>query len=201
MPLKKVTVAVAAGFVAASPIWLEAASSQAGEVSRLDALQSRLTRGTMAKFRFLENPISAPAVELAMPSGQKVPLSSLRGKIVLISVWASWCPPCREEMPSLARLAKLLDADAISVIALSIDKQPADALRFLRAHNASSLPLYVDPDARIAETLGAVGVPVSILIDAEGREIGRLRGTADWSSEEAVLLIRAVLRESTKRAD
>jgi thiol-disulfide isomerase/thioredoxin len=197
----KVAFAVAASLIAAPLICLGDTKTQAGEVSKLDALHSRLTRGAMAKFRFLENPRSAPAVEFAMPSGQRVPLSSLRGKLILINVWASWCPPCREEMPSLARLARLLDADAISVVTLSIDKQPADALRFLRAHDASSLPLYVDPEAKIAETLGAVGVPVSILIDAEGREIGRLRGSADWSSEEAVLLIRAVLRESRTRAD
>ena len=147
----------------------------------------------MSRFRFADGASPVRDATFGTDAGPSFSLSALRGRTVLLNVWASWCPPCREEMPSLAALGRRLAGEGLSIVAVSIDKQPADARRFLEQLSIRDLAVYFDPGARAAESLDAGGVPVSILLDAEGREIGRLRGAADWTSDEAILLVRAAL--------
>ena len=157
-------------------------------------IHERLTQGAMKRFRFSADPASPPIdAVFASANGSSFSLFSLRGRTVLVNFWASWCPPCHEEMPSLAALGRRLAGEGLSVIAVSIDKQPAEAQRFLGQLAIRDLAVYFDPQAHAAEDLGARGVPVSILLDAGGREIGRFPGAADWTSDEAILLVRAAL--------
>ena len=138
-----------------------------------------------------------PVAELAFEDaqGSKRSLAQFRGKTVLVNIWATWCVPCREEMPALDRLQRKLGGPGFEVLALSIDAGGAAAVKeFYEEVGIRSLPIYVDRSMRAASTLGAVGVPTTLLIDAEGREIGRRTGPAQWDGPEAVRLISRTMK-------
>lgn len=123
-------------------------------------------------------------------SGAPKTLKDFHGKTVLLNLWATWCAPCREEMPSLDRLQQALGSDKFEVVALAVDRTGLEAARkFLDGINVKSLALYADPTTRSGSALKAIGMPTTILIDAEGREIGRLPGPAAWDSEDAKRLV------------
>jgi thiol-disulfide isomerase/thioredoxin len=130
--------------------------------------------------------------ELAFVDGAGKPrtLSDFRGKTVLLNVWATWCPPCREEMPSLDRLQKALGGPGFEVVALSLDAGGADVVkRFYRETGIAALAIYIDPGMRATAKLATPGVPTTLLIDAKGRELGRHAGPAQWDGEEAMRVI------------
>ena len=121
--------------------------------------------------------------------------SDWRGKVVLLNLWATWCAPCRKEMPSLDRLQAELGSDKFEVVAVSVDKTGIDgAKKFLDQIKVEKLGVYADPSVRLGSALKAIGMPSTVLIDREGREIGRLVGPAEWDSDEAKHLIQAALR-------
>jgi len=95
---------------------------------------------------------------------------------VLLNLWATWCVPCRKEMPSLDRLQAQLGGPAFEVVALSIDKSPQAVREFYREYGIRKLALYIDPSAEVTSTLGAVGIPTTLLVDGDGRE----RVAAGW---------------------
>jgi thiol-disulfide isomerase/thioredoxin len=114
--------------------------------------------------------------------------------VVLLNLWATWCAPCRKEMPELDRLQAELGSERFEVVALAVDRAGAEGARkFLAETRVKSLALYVDQTARAGTLLKAIGLPTTILIDAQGREVGRLTGPAVWDSAEAKRLIRAVV--------
>jgi thiol-disulfide isomerase/thioredoxin len=136
--------------------------------------------------------------ELAFVDGTGKPrtLSDFRGRTVLLNVWATWCPPCREEMPSLDRLQKALGGPGFEVVALSLDAGGAQVVeRFYQETGIASLAIYIDPGMRATAKLATPGVPTTLLIDAKGRELGRHAGPAQWDGEEALRVIsRHVVR-------
>jgi thiol-disulfide isomerase/thioredoxin len=182
---------------AASPARSQAVADDparaAVETSERAAIQYRLAQGAMSRFRFAAAEGPVLDTMLTARDGSAIALASLRGKTVLVNVWASWCPACRKEMASLAQIASNLSREGLAVLALNIDHKAASADRFLDGLGRRDLAAYFDPEARAAKELGARGVPVSILIDSNGHEIGRIEGAVDWTSEEAVLLLRAAL--------
>ena len=114
---------------------------------------------------------------------------------MLLNVWATWCAPCREEMPALDKLQAALGSDKFQVVALAVDKSGiAGAKKFLADIKAEKLEPYADPTAKEGTRLKVIGMPTTILIDREGREIGRLIGPAHWDSPEAKRLIEAQLQ-------
>jgi thiol-disulfide isomerase/thioredoxin len=122
-------------------------------------------------------------------------LADWRGKVVLLNLWATWCLPCRKEMPSLDRLQKEMGSDKFEVVAISVDRKGAAASKkFLDETQVERLALYVDATARLSSELRVVGLPATLLLDAQGREIGRLLGGAEWDSEDAKRLIRSALQ-------
>lgn len=152
---------------------------------------------------------SAPAraIELAPPSGEALPalrfldmqgnetgLDAFRGKVVVLNLWATWCAPCREEMPSLRELAARLDPEKAVVLALSVDRAGQDRVqRFIdEIGGAGAMQVYRDPKAAAARSLKVPGLPATILVDAGGNEAGRLLGIADWNSPAAVEAVRKV---------
>ena len=140
-------------------------------------------------------PEALPDIVFTNDKGEALTLASFKGKTVLLNLWATWCGPCREEMPSLDRLQKALGSDKFEVVALSLDRQGADAVRkFLADVKAQNLKLYVDPTAKQGNALKLAGMPTTILIDREGRELGRLTGPAEWDSPEAKALIAAAMK-------
>jgi thiol-disulfide isomerase/thioredoxin len=153
-----------------------------------------LSTGRMAAFVFRPEPSDLPAIKFQDAEGKERTLADWRGKVVLLNLWATWCLPCRKEMPALDRLQKELGSDKFEVVALSVDRKGAEASRkFLEEAKVERLALYVDPTTRANTELRALGLPVTLLIDRQGREIGRLLGPAEWDSEDAKRLIRAVV--------
>jgi len=154
-----------------------------------------LSQGHMAAFVFKKEPEALPEVRFQDANGTEKTLADWRGKVVLVNLWATWCAPCRKEMPALDRLQKELGSSKFEVVAISIDRTGlAGARKFLDETGVKNLALYADPTTKLSSVLRAVGLPVTVLIDAEGREIGRLVGPAEWDSEDAKRLIRAVMQ-------
>ena len=121
-------------------------------------------------------------------------LSDFRGKVVLLNVWATWCAPCRKEMPALDRLQQTLGGAEFEVVALSIDGGGAAAVRrFYDEIGIRSLALYVDSTMAASGKLRTVGIPTTLLLDREGRERWRKTGPAEWDSPEIVESLRAKL--------
>jgi thiol-disulfide isomerase/thioredoxin len=154
-----------------------------------------LSQGQMAAFVFRKAPEELPEVKFQDAAGKERTLADWRGKIVLLNLWATWCLPCRKEMPALDRLQRDLGSDRFEVVALSVDRTGlAGARKFLDETKVEKLALYADGTARMANTLRAAGLPATLLIDREGREIGRLLGPAEWDGEDAKRLIDWALK-------
>ena len=159
-----------------------------------------LNTGAMAAFVVRPEPLALPDVTFAAADGAETSLKALKGKVVLLNIWATWCVPCREEMPQLNALQAELGGDGFEVVAINIDKGgPDKARKFLEETKAADLAPYTDPSGKLFATLKAVGMPTTLLIDREGREIGRLVGPADWASPEAKRLVEAAIAGSTSR--
>ncbi len=153
-----------------------------------------LSTGAMTTFVFKKTPQALADVSFLDAEGKPVKLSDWHGKVVLLNLWATWCGPCREEMPLLDRLQGELGSDTFEVIALAVDKAGLEgASKFFRDIKVENLKLFADPTARVGGKLRVVGMPTTILIDAQGHEIGRLVGPADWDSDDAKRLIAASL--------
>ena len=145
-------------------------------------------------FARASSPKPVPALELEDARGAKRTLADFRGKVVLLNVWATWCEPCRQEMPALDRLQAELGGPGFQVVALSVDQQGADiAQRFFREIGVKSLEFYIDPSARAAFRLDAPGLPVSLLIDRHGREIGRHLGAVKWDDPQVLERLRRAI--------
>lgn len=139
-------------------------------------------------------PKSVPQIQFLDKEGRNLTLANFRGKVVLLNIWATWCGPCRKEMPTLDRLQAKLGGPDFEVIALSIDRGGFEAItKFFAEVGVQNLTMYLDSTASAAATLGAVGLPATLLIDRDGREIGRLIGPAEWDSAEMVAFIRSHL--------
>jgi thiol-disulfide isomerase/thioredoxin len=155
---------------------------------------SALTTGPMTTFVFKKTPAALADVTFLNGEGKEVSLKNWRGKVVLLNLWATWCAPCREEMPALDRLQKQLGSDKFQVVALAVDKSGLEGARkFLKDNSIDTLKLFADPTARDGTKLKVIGMPTTILIDSSGREIGRLIGPAAWDSAQAKRLIEAFL--------
>jgi thiol-disulfide isomerase/thioredoxin len=129
-------------------------------------------------------------------TGKERALSEWRGRVVLVNLWATWCAPCRKEMPALADLQSKLGSDDFEVVAISVDRKGAEiSAAFLIENRAVALKLYVDPSALVLDKLKAIGLPASYLIDRQGREIGRMFGPAEWNGPDAERLIRTAIAE------
>jgi thiol-disulfide isomerase/thioredoxin len=139
----------------------------------------------------VDPPVPAPDISFVDADGKLHALSEFRGHGMVINLWATWCPPCVEEMPSLAALSKALAPDDIAVLPLSSDRGGANAVRaFFAHHDIAGLPVLLDPHSAAAQTLKARGLPTSVIIDKQGRQRARLEGAADWSSPEAIAAVR-----------
>ncbi|MFO1068732.1 MAG: TlpA disulfide reductase family protein [Geminicoccaceae bacterium] len=153
--------------------------------------------------------LPARALELAAGTGEALPplrfldlegnetgLDAYRGKVVVLNLWATWCAPCREEMPSLDRLSTMLDPDKAVVVALSVDRAGPDRVRkFVDEVGVRNVQIMHDPKAQAARQLKVPGLPATIIVDADGNEAGRLLGIAEWDSPEAVAAVEKVIGE------
>ena len=150
--------------------------------------------GEMADFAYAYPPRGAPPTSF-LHDGEQLTLSAFRGKTVLVNFWATFCAPCLTELPSLDALQAELGGDRFEVVAIASDPSgPENAQQFLDRLRIQNLALYADPTLQFASATGGIEVlPISILCDADGREVGRLIVQADWSSPEALTLIRSAM--------
>jgi len=144
-------------------------------------------RASSGPFARTVSPKAMPALRFVDGTGRAHSLADFRGKVVLLNIWATWCKPCREEMPTLDRLQAKLGSERFQVLALSVDQQGASIARqFYREVGIKALALYVDPTAKAAFVLDAPGLPVTLLVDRNGREIGRHLGPVQWDAPEVI---------------
>jgi thiol-disulfide isomerase/thioredoxin len=134
----------------------------------------------------------------ANDKGETIDLSKWKGRVVLLNLWATWCAPCRKEMPDLSKLQTELGGPDFEVVALSLDRKGLAASQvFLKETGVANLAAYVEPDGKALAKLQALGLPATILIDRAGREAGRILGPLEWSSPEALAMVKALLKEKS----
>jgi thiol-disulfide isomerase/thioredoxin len=165
---------------------------------RLVALAALIIPLPAAAFNFAPTePKPAPDLTFLDAEGNEVRLADFQGEVVVLNLWATWCAPCRREMPSLDRLQAKYGGAGLEVIALSLDRGDVAKVReFFEELEITSLAVYHDPTARAGRELGAPGLPTTVVMDRAGREVGRLLGPAEWDSEEALAVIKALLGPS-----
>ena len=149
---------------------------------------------------FILHEAPKPIASIAFEDGQGRPrsLAEFRGKVVLLNIWATWCGPCRREMPSLDRLQGLLGGSDFEVVALSIDRAGLEVVRkFYADVGIRNVAIYIDSSGRATRELAAVGVPATLLIDRTGRELGRLVGPAEWDEPDIVQFLKRVIAQKT----
>jgi thiol-disulfide isomerase/thioredoxin len=171
--------------------------NQAGGNSGNSAASSPLAglnTGAMAAFVVRPKPQELGAVSFVDDKGEQKSLSDWKGKVVLLNIWATWCVPCRAEMPALDKLEADLGGKDFGVVAVNIDRGQSDKPKtFLAEAGATHMQLFTDPSGKLFSVLKAVGMPTTLLLDRDGREIGRLVGPAKWDSPEALALIKAAI--------
>ncbi|MEQ9332210.1 TlpA disulfide reductase family protein [Thalassobaculum sp.] len=146
--------------------------------------------GGYGAYEPLSEPQPAPSTAFLDPDGRPIKLDAYRGGYVLLNVWATWCAPCVKELPSLDRLQAALGGDRFRVQLLSVDRKGLElAGPFLTKLGIRNLRTAADPKSELARALGTAGLPTSVLIDPEGRIVGRMLGDAEWDSPAAKALI------------
>jgi thiol-disulfide isomerase/thioredoxin len=154
-----------------------------------------LATGPMAKLTIPAKPTGEPDIAFTGPDGKPMKLADLKGQVVVVNFWATWCGPCKEEMPSLAKLAKDYADKGLKVVPISVDRleDGAAAKDFLRTHGG--LQFYNDPDYRVVFGLDPRpdGIPTTVIYDKAGKERARLSGGADWSTDQAKKVMDTVL--------
>lgn len=142
----------------------------------------------------ITEPTPLPILAFETMSGQPTSLDTFKGKVVVLNLWATWCAPCRKEMPSLDRLQARFADRPVTVLALSVDRAgPERVQAFLDEIGVKHLQVYRDPKAAATRTLRVPGLPATILVDKEGREVGRVLGIAEWDGPQAVEAVQRLL--------
>ncbi len=165
----------------------------AATTARLDPL----IHGEVAAFGLAQPARAEPDIAFKTPDGAATSLAAFRGKALLVNLWATWCVPCRKEMPALDALQKAQGGPGFEVVAVNVDTARLDRpAAFLKENGITGLALYADPSADVLQALkqqgGLLGLPTTLLIDRNGCELGRMAGPAEWASPEGQALIQAL---------
>ncbi|MCC3861624.1 TlpA family protein disulfide reductase [Pseudemcibacter aquimaris] len=156
-----------------------------------------LNAGAMKRFVFNEQVMPATTAKFQDEHGAEMTFADFKGKVILVNLWATWCAPCIKEMPDLNGLQESLGGDNFEVVLISENQDGIESsLKFLEDHNINHLKTYIDPGRKVARTLKSSALPTSLLIDANGNEIGRLVGPAEWNSGDAKALINYYITKS-----
>jgi thiol-disulfide isomerase/thioredoxin len=155
-----------------------------------------LARGEVAALTVAEKPFRVPDLSFQGADGRQHKLADWRGRYVLLNLWATWCVPCRQEMPALDQLEAKLGGPDFQVVAINIDtRDPQKPKAWLKEVGINRLAYFADPQAKVFQDLKvagkAFGMPTTLLIDPQGCEIANLAGPAEWASEDALTFLRA----------
>lgn len=145
-----------------------------------------------------QDPEPLPTFEVTASDGHGIGPEELRDRVILLNFWATWCAPCRVEMPSLDRLQAELGGEAFDVVAVSVDRSGKPVVdRFYAEHALDHLSKYFDPRSKAADALGVLGLPTTILVDQAGREVGRLHGALEWDQPPVKAIIEHLIADGT----
>jgi thiol-disulfide isomerase/thioredoxin len=163
-----------------------------------------LARGEVAAVKVAKSGLKLPNLAFQDAAGKPLSLAHWRGRTVLLNLWATWCVPCRQEMPALDALQQRLGSPGFEVVAVNIDTRDPDKPKaWLKEVGIEKLAYYADPTAKTFQDLKeigrAFGMPTTLLVDKQGCEIGTIAGPAEWASDDAVKLIQAAIRADIKR--
>jgi thiol-disulfide isomerase/thioredoxin len=196
MKQQPVFIAIAAALAVLAGVYLMGTGESKITPGGNGGIGKELATGTMAAFVIKPKRSAVPEVTFTDAAGKPLTLAHWKGRVVLVNLWATWCAPCRKEMPALASLQGQLGGKDFEVVAISVDRKGVEkSSEFLKEIGASMLILYADPSTAALNTLRAPGLPATVLIDRNGNEIGRLLGPAEWDSPEARALIKAAIEE------
>lgn len=156
-----------------------------------NAAWADLRTGDMRKLTIHTAPIAGTDVPFTHEDGSQMTLADLQGQYIVLNFWATWCAPCRKEMPSLSALQDTLTQTNAQVVTIATGRNPRPAMQaFFDEIGVDNLPLHADPRQKFARSLGVLGLPVTLIIDPQGQEVARLQGDADWSSDSAIAIIQ-----------
>jgi thiol-disulfide isomerase/thioredoxin len=158
-----------------------------------------LAHGEIAGLTMATVPLQLPDLTFEDANGKPKKLSDWRGRTVLVNLWATWCVPCRKEMPALDNLQTRLGGPNFEVVAVNIDtRDPEKPKNFLKEAKLTRLAYFSDEKAKVFQDLKAIGralgMPTSLLVDGQGCEVATIAGPAEWDSDDAVQLIRAAIK-------
>ena len=188
-------IAAAVGF---ADIHSALAQSPCAQALALSSRIAPLAKGEIGALTVATRPLQLPDLAFQDAAGAPRKLSDWKGRTVLLNLWATWCVPCRKEMPALDNLQGKLRSKDFEVVAVNIDTSgPDKAKAFLKDANLSRLGFFADQKAKVFQDLKsaglALGMPTSVLVDGEGCEIAAISGGAGWASDEAVMLLMAAI--------
>ncbi|MEM9853122.1 MAG: TlpA disulfide reductase family protein [Pseudomonadota bacterium] len=181
--------------ISAAVLYLAVAiSANADDITALSDMRS----GDMKKLVFHTEPQATSDKDFYLPDESAHTLEKYEGKYVLLNFWATWCAPCRKEMPMLSELQEKFGGDDFEVVTLATGRNKVEGMKiFFKDINVSNLPMYRDPRQSVARDMAVLGLPITVILDREGQEIARMRGDADWASDDAKRLIAALLEPAS----
>ncbi|MFV0475367.1 MAG: TlpA disulfide reductase family protein [Pikeienuella sp.] len=150
--------------------------------------------GELRNLVFHDRPKARLETVFETGEGDQVSVADFEGKVVLLNIWAIWCPPCVEEMPALDRLRADMAGEDFELVALSMDRASTGKIReFYDRTGIETLAIHREPTLRLGAEAGVLGMPATLILDRKGREIARMMGAAEWDSEEAKTLLKAII--------
>jgi len=143
-----------------------------------------------------ERSLALPVFSFVDRDGNRLSLESFRGKVVALHFWATWCVPCREELPTVNVLQGVLGGEGFTFVPLSVDRAGAKLVgQYYAENHINNLPLYMDEDMDVSRALLVNGIPYTILVDRKGREIARILGDRNWATPEVTALIQQIIHQ------
>ncbi len=166
------------------------ANAAFADVAAVEALKD----GDMKKLMFSDAAKPAGQTPITAADGSEVTLADYRGKVVVVNFWATWCAPCRKEMPSLDALQAALGGDDFAVVPVAtLRTKQTGAEKFFDEIGIEHLPILMDENGALAREMGVMGLPVTVILDRDGNEIARLMGDAEWDSDSAKAILKTVI--------
>ena len=185
---KRATPLIAAILYGAGSIFGSPAAADLS-AAQVEALKSART-GDMKKLVIHSKPRPRLERQFETRTGAAKTIADWEGKVVVLNFWATWCPPCRKEMPYFDKLQAEMGSDGFEVLALSLDRASVAKIEtFYQSINVENLTIYREPSLRIGTEAGVLGMPITLVLDRQGREIARLQGEAKWDGPEAISLL------------
>lgn len=166
------------------------ANSAGADTAELEALRT----GLMKKLTFHTAPKPTSDAQFTDPEGGVHSLAEYQGKYVVLNFWATWCAPCRKEMPSLDRLQAELGGDNFEVVTIATGRNTLQGItKFFDKAEVKHLPILLDPKQKLSRSMGVLGLPITVILDPDGNEIARLSGDAEWDSNSALAIIKTLI--------